>query len=602
MDVIIARNEREVKDILGRYKNPDFLYPGEKSAPLITLLASGGAREVPLDLIQNEEFRQEYVKNYIDLIGGLGKQYHSRTWWATFVSSKNKFISQLLPDIFFLVSLLRFLEKREDRDLIIINPPPTILPSLELYCQEHSRRFIRHTGFFESFFHAAADAFSGITSRVRFVFRIWGKILISRWYFSRRVREKIDRDGRYYVVRSGFYERSIMGSKYHDSFFGTLPDFISRYKNVLILAGAIGNYREIARKIAGEQDHLIIPEEYFLSFADPIHALLAIRKNRIVLTDRIMCCGFDVTGVVGQELAKEFRLHIFEQYIYSSIITGLVKTITVDTFTTTYENNPWEKVCFGTLRDISPATKIIGYQHAALSKSSLNMIISSREKDFIPMPDRIVTVGDVTREFLIHEGNFDPERVKAGCGLRFAHLFSLAAKERIRHNSVLVTPEGVLTESVNLSDFAFKALHDNDTIQVVIRPHPALPYRDFKKNLVFDAGVCSNFSISKNDSVRADLDATDAVIYRGSTLALEALKMGIPVFYVAQSDIISVNPLFDFSGLTWTVRTEKELADAITMMYAMDPAEYIPKLRASQEFIDRYIARITDDRLQEFLM
>jgi hypothetical protein len=192
--------------------------------------------------------------------------------------------------------------------------------------------------------------------------------------------------------------------------------------------------------------------------------------------------------------------------------------------------------------------------------------------------------------------------VKSGCGLRFAHLFSLAAKERIRHNSVLVTPEGVLTESVNLSDFAFKALHDNDTIQVVIRPHPALPYQDFKKNLFFDAEACSNFSISKNDSVRTDLDTTDAVIYRGSTLALEALKMGIPVFYVAQSDIISVNPLFDFSGITWTVHTEKELADAITMMYAMDPAEYVTKLRASQEFIDRYIARITDDRLQEFLM
>jgi hypothetical protein len=602
MDVIIAQNEREIKKILDRYKNVDFLYIGEKHATIRSLLASGGACEVSLDTVQDKLFREEYVKNYIDLIGTLGKRYNSLTWWATFVSSKNKFISQLLPDIFLLVSLLRFLEQRENRNLLIISPPATILPSLELYCCEHSIGFVNYTSFFTSNLLVITDTFCRITNPVRFIFRMWGKIIISKWYFSRRAREKIKPDCRYYAIRSWFYERSITENGYTDSFFGTLPDFISHHKNVLVLAGSIGNYRAIAQKIMREPDHLIIPEEYFLTLGDPIRALLDAKKNRIILSERVMCCGFDVTGVVEHELARDFDLHIFEQYIYSSIITRFVRTTTVDTFTTTYENNPWEKVCFITLRNTSPGTKIIGYQHAALSQSSLNMILSDQEKEVIPLPDRIVTVGDVTREFLIRQGNFDSERVKSGCGLRFAHLFSLSVKERSRHNSVLVTPEGVLTESVNLSDFVYNALHNTSTLRVVIRPHPALPYRDFKKYLSFNVEDCNNIEISKNDSVSADLESTDAVIYRGSTLALEAIKMGIPVFYVAQSDIINVDSLFDFSGLKWTVRTEKELADSIRIMYSMDPVEYDEKLRASQEFIGRYIHEITEERLQEFLI
>lgn len=602
MDVIIARNEREITKILDRYRNIDFLYIGEKQAAIISLLVSGGAREVSLEPVQDEQFRKEYIKNYLDLIGTLGRHYHSLSWWATFVSSKNKFISQLLPGIFLLVSVLRFLEKREDRDLLIINPSEIILPSLERYCREHSIGFVCPVSYFTSILPALTSVFSRIAKPVRFIFRIWGKMIVSKWYFSRKAREKIHPDCRYYVLRSWFYERSITDNHYNDSFFGMLPDFLSRHTDVLILAGIIGNYRVVAKKIAHEPDHLIIPEEFFLSFWDPIRAILEARKNRIVLSEQVLCCGFDVTGVIEQELEREFDHHVFEQYIYSSIITGLVQATTIDTFTTTYENNPWEKVCFITLRRTSPGTKIIGYQHAALSKSSLNMIISNNEKEVIPLPDRIVTVGDVTREFMIHQGNYDPKRVKSGCGLRFAHLFSLPLKERSRYNSVLVTPEGVLTESVSLSDFAYNAFHDNNDIRVIIRPHPALPFCDFKKYLGFDTGKCNNVEISGNDSVSKDLETTDAVIYRGSTLALEAMKMGIPVFYAAQSDIISVDPLFDFSGLNWTVHSEKELADSIQMMYAMDPVEYNEKLQASQDYIKRYIVGTTEERLQEFLL
>jgi hypothetical protein len=74
------------------------------------------------------------------------------------------------------------------------------------------------------------------------------------------------------------------------------------------------------------------------------------------------------------------------------------------------------------------------------------------------------------------------------------------------------------------------------------------------------------------------------------------------VIYVALSDIISVDPLFDYTDLKWVARTEKELVDSITMIYGMSSSEYGRKLRASQEFMAKYIMEITDTRLKEFII
>jgi hypothetical protein len=78
--------------------------------------------------------------------------------------------------------------------------------------------------------------------------------------------------------------------------------------------------------------------------------------------------------------------------------------------------------------------------------------------------------------------------------------------------------------------------------------------------------------------------------------------MGIPVIYVALSDIISVDPLFDCTDLKWVARTEKELIDSITMIYGMSSSEYVRKRHASQEFMAKYIMEITDERLKEFII
>jgi hypothetical protein len=602
VQVIISKNERELGKILEKFKKPYYVYFGEKDPSAVALLALCDAREVSIDTLQDDLFKQEFVKEYVNLIGKLGKRYDSLVWWATFTAAKNKFVSRLLPDLFVFSSIARILDQQPSEVLVIINPPEEIISSIEKYCRKHAIGFVDTQDDKKGLVHRLHDFCQALTYPLMFIIRIWGKILLSKIFFSKRMYRELRQETGYYVLRSPFYERTISNGVYRDSFFGILPDYLARHKKVLILAGSIGDYFAIARKIAGEKSHLIVTEECFLSFLDPLRTICEVGKNPIRISETIDLFGHDVTDIIRSQITNEYRFYIYDQFIFTYLVRNLASMVNIDTFTTTYENNPWEKVCFKTLKEISSDIHTIGYQHAALSKSSLNMVLSGYEKDIIPMPDRIITIGEITKKFLVEMGGYDPARVREGCGLRFAHLYTIKNKKRTTQNTLLVTPEGIMSESVTLANFVHSALQKKAGLRIVLRPHPALPFEKYKKYLNFNPIESDNFLISANESVKKDLDETDIVVYRGSTLALEAIKMGIPVIYLALSDIISVDPLFDGEGLNWMARTQKELVDAVTTIYGLTPAEYESKNCASQAFISRYIAEITEERLKEFIL
>ena len=70
------------------------------------------------------------------------------------------------------------------------------------------------------------------------------------------------------------------------------------------------------------------------------------------------------------------------------------------------------------LREYSSSTKIIGYQHAVISRASANMYISKEEMPFIPMPDKIVTTGTLLQEYIERYGSYPRDRIKPSCALR----------------------------------------------------------------------------------------------------------------------------------------------------------------------------------------
>ena len=63
-----------------------------------------------------------------------------------------------------------------------------------------------------------------------------------------------------------------------------------------------------------------------------------------------------------------------------------------------------------------------------------------------------------------------------------------------------------------------------------------------------------------------DLNRSDIVIYRGSTLALEAVKAGLFAVYLDLGDLIPVDPLFGLSALKRTVKIFPELSGSFSSL------------------------------------
>ena len=79
-----------------------------------------------------------------------------------------------------------------------------------------------------------------------------------------------------------------------------------------------------------------------------------------------------------------------------------------------FENKSLEKLMLLALGNI----KTIGYQHSSVSPRHFSLILSKDEIKINPLPEKIVTIGEITKNWLIDVGNFPEEIIETGVYLR----------------------------------------------------------------------------------------------------------------------------------------------------------------------------------------
>ena len=571
----------------------------------LDFIAKSGGKEIRInEKFSDSGYVQKLVDEYLALIRKISKENNNIFWWSTFTSSKNRFMTDTFESLCRFYAVIEELEQRKHNNLTII-APPGILRSIELYLSEKNIDYKRKKSRSPKYIEKTKYLLNSIKNYTIFILITWKRIIICNIKLKNKIKTNLeDISADPYVIRTWIYERSFSDDgKYKDSFFGILPDYISEKKQVIIIGGILGNYKKICQRISESKTINIIPQEYFLNFKDPLNSIRIIRKNKILLSKKTEFLGAEASEIINYELKKEYsNRNILESFQFSYFIENMLKKISPTEFITTYENNPWEKVCFIRLREFSPKTSIIGYQHSVLSQFSLNMFFGKDELSFTPTPDRVITVGNVTRDILIRVGNYDKNMVFAGCGLRFTHLFSIRKKDRIsNHRTVLITPEGIPEESAKICNFVFKALKDVPNIKVIIRAHPALPFDKFSGDLDFKLESAPHFEISDKPSVIDDLNRSDIVIYRGSTLALEAVKTGLCAIYIDLEDLIPVDPLFGLNDLKWKVKTPDDAKMAVNAAFSLDNEEYSKKFLAAAEYLEDYFLEVTKEKMDLFI-
>lgn len=541
----------------------------------------------------------DFKKEYVDFIGRLNLEYKSLYWWANTISYKGTFVSRLCEDIFNYYCIAQ-LVARGDYSYIIVSDNAILNNYIERYCikkgiecklldaQKKENRII---GFKRCFM-----------SSVYFLCEGWMRKILTSIVLARDIEKNIKKRKSYHIIKSWVSYKSFVEGGYRDLYFGKLPEYLKQKdKEFLVLAGILTDYRNVISGIKRIKDYPIIPQEYFVGYFDYLKVITLNFINRPRITKSVLFCGLDMTDFIKYCLRKDYEYNeANKNLIYYYYVKGLLRKIKVSKFIFTFENQSWERMSILALRKYSPETKIIGYAHSSFRPYLVGYLCSKEEKDCIPLPDKIVTVGKAFKMILEEYGNYnDKVELSDGCALRFEYLFK---KEKIKWNrdgNILVALSMDIVYSLKMLKFLCDAFSGNSMHKVVIRSHPFTPAEDMINK--YDMKLASNFKISKNLAFKEDLANASVVIYADTTSSMEAVMCGVPVIHLDLKEPISLDPLFRLNNLKWTVSTKQEMYKAMDCIYKIGKDEYLREYSKVLIYLESYFNPVEDKYLKEFI-
>lgn len=293
-----------------------------------------------------------------------------------------------------------------------------------------------------------------------------------------------------------------------------------------------------------------------------------------------------------------FRGHVFNLLVYRAMIRFARKHRPAK-FVYPFENKSLEKMLLLALREICPAAEITGYQHTSITPRHTTLLFARGEADVTPLPDRIVTVGKITRAFLEDHGNYPPDIFRTGCALRQtwqenpAPVANPAGKPKI-----LLALSSSTRELIRAVQF-FRTLQEGGVFELGIRPHPEFPLNSLPPALMEWAGRhARDFSGSP---LADNLAWCDVTAYVSSTVALETLMAGKPVINFCIDDVIQPDPVIGDAPLHWRAENAAGMAQALQQIQALPAADFQQLSAAARAYINDYLRPVSEACLACFI-
>lgn len=333
-------------------------------------------------------------------------------------------------------------------------------------------------------------------------------------------------------------------ASFRDVYFGDLPQTIAACgKSVLTV------YVMDGKKLLLPSSALLRPLEAFATAKDVIKAHLeSIVESLRVASPKVMLGQRDFSSLViflkkNEINTGEYFYNRFLKYSFRSLCVGVeAKTVLFP-----FENRTWEKHLIHTFRE-AKHSRIVGYQHSSITPRHLSLKQTSNVVSIAP--DKVITVGEVTREWLSREAPALKNKIVIGGSLR-------------RIKSVVAPPgkEGVLVAISSSRDEAWaiicKVFQVASKVEIpfVIRSHPTIPITDLYKMFAWP----DNVRLSAGGSLEDDLGDASMVMYSSSTVVIEGMLSGRLGIFLDIGDIPSGDPINGDKTFRAVAKTQQEV-------------------------------------------
>jgi len=558
--------------------------------------------EIRLEEIDDDErsfSEKEYVKN----IAELGAEYNSVEWWANDVSEKNEYTPHHYKNLLLYFRLIKTLRKYIDSDAeILVACNREIFQQLYFYCRRNNIPVKSVDSRFILMIKKACGRLVVFLRIIKLLLRTLYRKIYADCLWGGKFSGIPEGGGAYYVIRTWLDGRFLINDQPAAyAYFGNLPEYVADSgHSVLVLAGIVDNFRKIVNKVKDAGDFPVVPEEFFLRYTDFLTLLTCLHFRNIKLMKDVFFNTLNVTVLYENAISNGYRSPYYLRNILAYLIAkGFARAVRFNAYIHTFENYAWEKTMVLGLKEGACSGEVLGFQHAYVSRSSFKYFPGMAERDILPIPDRIVTMGRVTKDIMERYGSYPAGILRTGCALRQEYMGSLTPFKRRRFNKILVPLNMIKDESASIMTFLFEAGLPEMDIRVIIRCHPGAPFDTFKDRLHF--AVPQNFVISHNKSVAQDLEDTDMVIYTWTTVAVEAIKSGLPAIYLDILSPMYVDPLFECTALKKAIKKPGELLPAINGFYEMQDEAFYREQLLAQDYLKDYFYPVNKHNMASFL-
>lgn len=324
--------------------------------------------------------------------------------------------------------------------------------------------------------------------------------------------------------RSWLEPRCVQGDALIDEHFRNIPEDLSRDNNVVVSLHPYDySLLRKVKKLNKNKNYII--SVGLLSIFDIIKLIFDyIFTAHLKIKDCYNFNNRNITPAINHSLLLDYlRLRSFTAYQEKYICKNLLR-FDLKAFVYVFENQSWEKACCSILKD--KGFRLVGCQGSGFSPIFLNFFPTKLDAQRQPMPDVILTVGDLFTMHLLEHGNYEIP-VKTFAAARFPYpndgiRYKVSAPNPKLSKRILYAFPVHISQYIDILDDLIKAF-SLTTITVDLKLHPQFrPERIQGFN-----SLPSNFNVIARVDMSHLSDIYDCVLFNDNSFGIESLFMGV---------------------------------------------------------------------------
>ncbi len=343
--------------------------------------------------------------------------------------------------------------------------------------------------------------------------------------------------------------------EYVDSYFGEVIKKIN-VNGVKVVVAYINHTSYKSMNVCNKQIDSILLDRKINFFR-----LIQIYKESLFALFKFNSIG---KNTISKRLSIKAQIGLFSPgtirtQIIAYHIQTLVSKLSPKNLVTTYEGHAWERLCFSLAREVNPLIKCVAYQHAPIFKyqHAIKRNIGGNYD-----PDIILASGIISESQLLSCEQLRNSNVFLLGSGRFAPIAPNPSQFSSSVDTCLVAPEGTILECSILFGFALECAKRLDNVSFIWRFPPQVDIKILKKSDVKFKNLEENISISKV-SLESDIKTSSYILYRGSSVVIQAVLLGLKPIYFMQDNELSMDPLFDCQGSERIVKSVVDFENKI---------------------------------------